>query len=90
MTVSFIDEVTKSTWRKPLTFPKSLTNITIPICIDWFTLIFYFQLALSAASPVYRGYLSDIDVRWTVIAQSVDDRTDEERGKKVDKKNYIG
>jgi len=30
--------------------------------------------------------LSDIDVRWTVIAQSVDDRTDEERGKKVDKK----
>ena len=40
------------------------------------------MLALSAASPVYRGYLSDIDVRWTVIAQSVDDRTDEERGKK--------
>lgn len=39
------------------------------------------MLALSAASPVYRGYLSDIDARWTVISQSVDDRTDEERGK---------
>ncbi|XP_041360661.1 glutamate--cysteine ligase catalytic subunit-like isoform X2 [Gigantopelta aegis] len=37
-------------------------------------------LALSAASPVYRGYLADIDSRWTVIAQSVDDRTPQERG----------
>lgn len=32
-------------------------------------------LAMTAASPVYRGYLSDIDTRWLVIAQSVDDRT---------------
>jgi len=40
-------------------------------------------LALSAASPVYRGYLSDFDTRWTVISQSVDDRTDEELGLKV-------
>lgn len=38
------------------------------------------MLALSAASPIYRGYLSDIDTRWTVISQSVDDRTKEERG----------
>ncbi|XP_012941987.1 glutamate--cysteine ligase catalytic subunit [Aplysia californica] len=38
------------------------------------------MLALSASSPIYRGYLSDIDTRWPVIAQSVDDRTREERG----------
>lgn len=38
------------------------------------------MLALSAASPIYRGYLSDIDTRWPVIAQSVDDRTRQERG----------
>ncbi|XP_014673812.1 PREDICTED: glutamate--cysteine ligase catalytic subunit-like [Priapulus caudatus] len=36
-------------------------------------------LALSAASPVYRGYLSDVDCRWDVIAASVDDRTRGER-----------
>lgn len=41
------------------------------------------QLALSAASPIYRGYLSDIDTRWSVISQSVDDRTREERGLEV-------
>lgn len=35
-------------------------------------------LALSAASPVYRGYLTDRDCRWDVISASVDDRTREE------------
>jgi glutamate--cysteine ligase catalytic subunit len=38
------------------------------------------MLALSASTPIYRGYLSDIDVRWRVIAASVDDRTAEELG----------
>ncbi|RUS73617.1 hypothetical protein EGW08_018623 [Elysia chlorotica] len=38
------------------------------------------MLALSASSPIFRGYLSDIDTRWPVIAASVDDRTREERG----------
>ncbi|KAK3088140.1 hypothetical protein FSP39_015291 [Pinctada imbricata] len=38
------------------------------------------MLALSAASPIYRGRLADIDARWSVISQSVDDRTKEERG----------
>ncbi|KAH0827873.1 glutamate-cysteine ligase-domain-containing protein [Lanmaoa asiatica] len=38
------------------------------------------QLALTAASPIWRGYLSDVDCRWNVIAGSVDDRTAEERG----------
>ncbi|XP_038051745.1 glutamate--cysteine ligase catalytic subunit-like [Patiria miniata] len=36
-------------------------------------------LALSAASPIYKGYLTDHDCRWNVIAGSVDDRTPEER-----------
>ncbi|KAF8556400.1 GCS-domain-containing protein [Imleria badia] len=38
------------------------------------------MLALTAASPLWRGYLSDVDCRWNVIAGSVDDRTAEERG----------
>ncbi|XP_076326354.1 glutamate--cysteine ligase catalytic subunit-like isoform X2 [Tachypleus tridentatus] len=38
------------------------------------------MMALSASSPAYRGYLSDRDCRWSVIVNSLDDRTDEERG----------
>ncbi|XP_050673490.1 glutamate--cysteine ligase catalytic subunit [Leptidea sinapis] len=38
------------------------------------------MLALSAASPIYRGYLTDVDCRWNVISASVDDRTRQERG----------
>ncbi|KAH8552130.1 glutamate-cysteine ligase-domain-containing protein [Umbelopsis sp. PMI_123] len=40
------------------------------------------MLALTAAAPIYRGYLADVDCRWNVIASSVDDRTPEERGLK--------
>uniref|UniRef100_A0A671YMG5 Glutamate--cysteine ligase n=1 Tax=Sparus aurata TaxID=8175 RepID=A0A671YMG5_SPAAU len=39
-------------------------------------------MALSAASPFYRGFVSDNDCRWGVISASVDDRTQEERGLK--------
>jgi glutamate--cysteine ligase catalytic subunit len=35
--------------------------------------------ALSASAPLYKGKVSDIDMRWTVISQSVDCRTGEER-----------
>jgi len=35
--------------------------------------------ALSAGSPIFKGKLADIDLRWTVISQSVDCRTKEER-----------
>lgn len=35
-------------------------------------------LALSAGSPVYRGYLTDRDCRWDVISAAVDCRTREE------------
>uniref|UniRef100_A0A8B9R9G1 Glutamate--cysteine ligase n=1 Tax=Astyanax mexicanus TaxID=7994 RepID=A0A8B9R9G1_ASTMX len=44
-------------------------------------------MALSAASPFYRGYVSDIDCRWGVISASVDDRTREERGLETLKNN---
>ncbi|CAL1290589.1 unnamed protein product [Larinioides sclopetarius] len=44
-------------------------------------------LALSAASPVHRGYMTDRDCRWSIIAASVDDRTDEELGKEPLKNN---
>ncbi|EST04595.1 Glutamate-cysteine ligase catalytic subunit [Kalmanozyma brasiliensis GHG001] len=37
-------------------------------------------LALTAASPAYRGYLADVDCRWNVISAAVDDRTPQERG----------
>ncbi|KAH6575011.1 hypothetical protein BASA62_002181 [Batrachochytrium salamandrivorans] len=40
------------------------------------------MLALTAAAPIFRGMLADVDCRWDVIAGSVDDRTPEERGKK--------
>lgn len=38
------------------------------------------MLALSAASPIWRGYLSDVDSRWDIISASCDDRTKEEYG----------
>jgi glutamate--cysteine ligase catalytic subunit len=47
------------------------------------------QLALTAASPAFRGYLADVDARWNVIAGSVDDRTEEERGLKVSSKACV-
>mmetsp|Transcript_116127 Transcript_116127/g.375233 ORF Transcript_116127/g.375233 Transcript_116127/m.375233 type:complete len:678 (-) Transcript_116127:161-2194(-) len=37
-------------------------------------------LALTAATPIFRGHLSGVDVRWSTIAASVDDRTAAERG----------
>ncbi|KAJ2908351.1 glutamate--cysteine ligase, partial [Coemansia aciculifera] len=39
------------------------------------------MMSLSASSPIFRGYLADVDCRWNVIAAAVDDRTLEERGK---------
>ncbi|PWW78271.1 GCS-domain-containing protein [Tuber magnatum] len=40
------------------------------------------MLALTAASPIFKGFLADIDVRWNVISGAVDDRTEEEKGLK--------
>ncbi|KAI9434747.1 glutamate-cysteine ligase catalytic subunit, partial [Russula earlei] len=47
------------------------------------------MLALTAASPLWRGYIADVDCRWNVIAGSVDDRTEEERGLKPLKHNRM-
>lgn len=44
-------------------------------------------LALSAGSPIFRGVLADQDVRWNVISQAVDDRTDAEK-KVIPKSRY--
>jgi len=38
------------------------------------------MLALTAATPFFRGRVGDIDVRWTVISQAVDCRTKLEKG----------
>ena len=38
------------------------------------------MLALSAACPIFKGKLADQDVRWNVIAASVDCRTEAESG----------
>lgn len=37
-------------------------------------------LAMTAATPIYKGFLADTDVRWNQISASVDDRTAEELG----------
>lgn len=47
------------------------------------------MLALTAASPVYRGYLTESDCRWNVISASVDCRTAEERGEVPLKENQF-
>lgn len=47
---------------------------------DQLAVICPLMLALTAAAPIFRGYLADVDCRWDVIAGSVDDRTREERG----------
>lgn len=40
-------------------------------------------LAMSAAAPIWRGYLTDVDCRWNVLCALTDDRTAEERGFEV-------
>lgn len=38
------------------------------------------MLAVTAATPIFKGRLSDVDARWNAIGQSVDCRTPAERG----------
>lgn len=47
------------------------------------------MLALTAASPAFRGYLTESDCRWNVISASVDCRTEEERGLKPLQENQF-
>ena len=44
-------------------------------------------MALSASSPIWRGYLSEIDCRWNVFKLAYDDRTKEELGLEPIKEN---
>lgn len=47
-------------------------------------------LALTAATPIFRGYLGDVDCRWNTISMSVDDRTREELGEiPLNKNKYV-
>ena len=36
------------------------------------------MLALSASSPIWRGYLANLDTRWNVLKQAFDDRSKSE------------
>lgn len=40
-------------------------------------------LALTAATPIFKGYLCERDCRWDIVSHSIDDRTDAERKFKV-------
>lgn len=40
-------------------------------------------MALTAATPIYKGFLVDTDSRWNQISRAVDDRTPEELGELV-------
>jgi len=58
---------------------RALYDNLIPLCP--------ILLALTAATPFYRGLISDIDVRWSVLSASVDCRMPDERDK-IQKSRY--
>lgn len=60
---------------------RSLYDQLTPLCP--------IMLALTAASPAFRGYLTESDCRWNVISASVDCRTEEERGLKPLRENQF-
>ena len=41
------------------------------------------MLSLSAAAPIFKGFLVDQDVRWNVVSGAVDDRTFIEKDKNL-------
>jgi len=50
------------------------------VLYDQLAVVTPIMLALTAASPMWKGLLADTDVRWNVISASVDDRSAGERG----------
>ncbi|XP_054157721.1 glutamate--cysteine ligase catalytic subunit-like [Oppia nitens] len=62
-----------------VTFQASNIN-EARVLYDQLTPMCPIAMALSAASPIHRGYLVDRDCRWGIISASVDDRTKEELG----------
>ncbi|KAL8779269.1 MAG: hypothetical protein Q9194_001532 [Teloschistes cf. exilis] len=41
------------------------------------------MLALTAATPIYKGFLADTDARWNTLVSASDDRTEEEIEEKI-------
>ena len=59
---------------------RGLSSLPAHHLFDQLAVLAPVMLALTAATPIARGALLDSDVRWDIIAQSVDDRTPAERG----------
>ncbi|XP_018018682.1 glutamate--cysteine ligase catalytic subunit-like [Hyalella azteca] len=59
---------------------QARTESEARVLYDHLTPICPILLALTAATPIFRGYLTAIDCRWDVISASVDCRTREESG----------
>ena len=51
---------------------------------DQLTVLAPIMLAITAASPIFKGRLANIDARWDIIANSVDCRNPVERGEQKD------
>ncbi|XP_037042669.1 glutamate--cysteine ligase catalytic subunit-like isoform X2 [Bradysia coprophila] len=47
------------------------------------------MLALSAAGPIFKGYLLETDCRWYIASYTFDDRTPDERKVKEDQPSFI-
>ena len=45
------------------------------------------MMAITAASPIFRGFLADVDTRWSLISKCTDDRTEDEL-KQINKSRY--
>ncbi|KAA1063774.1 hypothetical protein PGTUg99_000151 [Puccinia graminis f. sp. tritici] len=64
-------------------FPNGTEKIAIPVIPDnsiyLDAMVAPIMMALSAAAPIFKGFLSDVDCRWDVISGAVDDRTEPER-----------
>ena len=71
-----------------LQITMQMTTVQMTRCLyDHLLVLAPIMLALSAGSPFFKGFLSDTDCRWSIIAQSVDDRREEERGR-IHKSRY--
>ncbi|CAF1186572.1 unnamed protein product [Didymodactylos carnosus] len=58
---------------------KSKFKVNLPLLYDQLIPMTPVMLALSAACPIWRGYLCDVDTRWNALCESADDRTEEEK-----------
>ncbi|KAL4221497.1 hypothetical protein ACF0H5_019754 [Mactra antiquata] len=75
---------------KNLEEAKYLYDQLIPLCPIMAIISVFKQLALSVVSPLYKGFMTDIDTRWPVYVQTSDDRTLEERKYKYGEVGHKG